>query len=144
MAGDCQVDFYVLEDARTDPRDVACRLALMAWERGHRVAVLAPGPKAAAELDERMWSEPAGRFLPHAKAGAPGATAAPVAILADGDSADADVAINLREAAPSNAKRFVRVLDFAPAEPAQRASSRERFRAYAAQGLKPSSHTLKS
>ncbi|MDX1381190.1 MAG: DNA polymerase III subunit chi [Xanthomonadales bacterium] len=144
MGGDCQVDFYVLEDARTDAHDVACRLALMAWERGHRVAVLVAGAEAASNLDERMWSEPPGRFLPHAQAGTSGARAAPVTILAEGESCDADLAINLRDSAPADARRFTRVLDFAPADPARRAASRERFRAYAAQGLKPSSHTLKS
>ena len=144
MSGDCQVDFYVLEDAGTDARDVACRLALMAWERGHRVAILAPGREAASEMDERMWREPPGRFLPHAQAGSADAGDAPVSIVADGDAADVEVLINLRDAAPANARQFARVLDFAPADPARRAASRERYRAYAAQGLKPSSHTLKS
>ena len=61
-----QVDFYVLEDPALSPGRLACRLCMMAWEQGHRVAVLAGSEEEARALDDLMWDFPPGRFLPHA------------------------------------------------------------------------------
>ena len=45
--------------------EVVCRLAMMAWEQGHKVLVRTGSEDEARQLDELMWDYPPGRFLPH-------------------------------------------------------------------------------
>ena len=65
MASGCQVDFYVLSGETPSPEQLACRLAMMAWEQGHRVSVRTESGQEVRALDELMWEIPSGRFLPH-------------------------------------------------------------------------------
>ena len=142
MSDDCQVDFYVLAKGGQAARQLACRLALMAWEQGHRVAMRTADSTQARVLDEMMWDYPPGRFLPHAVHGR--ADNAPVSICVgdDGIGDDRDLVINLVENAVPEPRRFSRLLEIVPAEPGQRSASREKFRIYRDQGLKPSHHTI--
>ncbi|NNJ63934.1 MAG: DNA polymerase III subunit chi, partial [Xanthomonadales bacterium] len=64
MTGTCQVDFYVLADPVRSAESLACQLALMAWEQGHRVCVRTEDELEAQRIDELMWEQPPGRFLP--------------------------------------------------------------------------------
>ena len=80
MTDHCQVDFYVLATPALDARQLACRLALMSWERGHHTTVVADSDTAAREIDELMWESPANRFLPHELGKENNASSAPVVI----------------------------------------------------------------
>ena len=40
MAASCQVDFYVLTNPDQSAERLACQLAMMAWEQGHRVSYI--------------------------------------------------------------------------------------------------------
>jgi DNA polymerase-3 subunit chi len=122
MADPCQVDFYVLADPSLSAGQLACRLCMMAWEQGHRVAVLAGNEQDADDLDELMWDFPPGRFLPHAPGG--------------------DVVINLGGAAIPQPERFRRLLEIVPADARQKQASREKFRQYREWGLSPGSHDI--
>jgi len=142
MANTCQVDFYVLQDASLSSELLACRLALMAWEQGNRIMVLAENRAQAEHLDGLMWEHPQGRFLPHALR--PGNVSAPVLIgtLAELGGDAGDVVINLTRSAVPKPERFRRLLEPVPADEAQRSASRDKFRAYRAHGLEPASHTI--
>lgn len=142
MTDSCQADFYVLEDGSYTAGQMACRLAMMAWEQGHRIAVLTETTDLANELDELMWDYPAGRFLPHSAK--PGDQQAPVTIgAADRPIArDREVVINLSSTPIPEPGRFKRLLEIVPRNPSQRAASRLKFRAYREQGLDPASHTI--
>jgi DNA polymerase-3 subunit chi len=143
MSDTCQVDFYVLARATQSAEELACRLALMAWEQGHRVVVCTADAQAARQLDERMWDLPPGRFLPHASDADDGA--APVQIVA-GHGAIAphrDLVINLCTEAVPEPGRFARLCEIVPAEPAQRDASRVKFRTYRASGLSPEHHEMR-
>ena len=142
MGAGCQVDFYVLGGGAQSAEKLACRLALMAWEQGHRVTVRTVNESAAASLDEIMWDSPSGRFLPHGR-GAAGEKA-PVRIdIEDADPAgDRDVIINLAESAVPEPDRYARLLEIVPGDEAQRLASRRKFRSYRDQGLDPVSHTI--
>jgi DNA polymerase IIIc chi subunit len=48
MSRSCQVDFYVLARPDQSAQHLACKLALMAWEQGHRVMVLTVGETDSA------------------------------------------------------------------------------------------------
>jgi DNA polymerase-3 subunit chi len=147
---DCQVDFYVLAASAPSAEHLACRLSLMAWEQGHRVAVLASGETAAEALDELMWDYPAARFLPHARL--PDAAhdeagrdaAAPVAIVSSADRLGADraVVVNLSGETVPDPLRFRRLLEIVPAEPRMREASRVKYREYRKLGLQPTSHDI--
>ena len=140
----CQVDFYVLADPALSPGRLACRLSLMAWEQGHRVAVLAGSEEDAAALDELMWEFPPDRFLPHALGAAD--AGAPVSIVPDAGqlTAEREVVINLAAAAVPEPGRFQRLLEIVPADAGRKQSSRDKFRQYRDWGLSPGSHEIKN
>ena len=142
MPGSCQVDFYVLARTTQSAGELACRLAMMAWEQGHRVAVRADGEDEVKKLDEMMWDYPPGRFLPHAVGEADAET--PVSIT-DSDAGIAehrDLVINLGAGPVPEPTRYRRLLEIVPAEPEHRTASRTKFRAYRDQGLSPETHQM--
>ena len=141
MSAVCQVDFYVLGNEKSAEL-FACRLAMMAWEHGHRIAVLTENANEAQQLDELMWQHPAGRFLPHSTDFMN--ESAPVIIgTADAEiPADCEALINLTSKAISRPDRFKRLLEIVPASESERTASRQKFRSYREQGLRPASHTI--
>jgi DNA polymerase-3 subunit chi len=137
-----QVDFYQLGDAGLDAGRLACRLALMAWERGHRIVILAESAGAATQLDELMWESPAGRFLPHGKADDDTGARAPVRIIEGRGLKDADVVINLCAQPVTATDQFRRLLEIVPHRQADRIAAREKYRYYKDQGLQPAYHEI--
>lgn len=142
MSDACQVDFYVLARPGQSAERLACRLAMMAWEQGHLVAVLTTGEDDAVALDEIMWDFPAGRFLPHTR----GQSGPEVPVCIDtfgaGIPAGRDLVINLTDHAVPDPGRFQRLLEIVPGEEQKRLSSRQKFREYRAIGLEPVSHKI--
>jgi DNA polymerase-3 subunit chi len=142
MSTDCQVDFYELARATQSAEQLACRLAMMAWEQGYRVAVCLRDGDAVRALDALMWEEPPGRFLPHATGRDDGV--APVQIMAgNGEIAThRNLVINLCPEALADPGRFSRLCEIVPFEPAQRTASRVKFQTYRASGLSPKHHKM--
>ena len=142
MEGACQVDFYVLADPARTAESLACQLALMAWEQGHRVCVLTEDAGEAGRLDELMWEQPPGRFLPHGIG--PGGDDSPVRIEEIGTAVptDRDVVINLASSAVGEPGRFRRLLEIVPPDEGRRQASRDKYRAYRELGLEPAHHTI--
>ncbi len=136
------MDFYVLARPDQSAQHLACKLALMAWEQGHRVMVLTVGESDAAALDRTMWDFPPGRFLPHSRGR--DSSAAPVSIETHcgKEISDRDVVINLTDSAIPEPGRFSRLLEIVPADDRQRTASRLKFREYRDLGLNPESHTI--
>jgi len=142
MKATCQVDFYVLGDSALTADQLACRLAMMAWERGHKIAVLTETTDLANKLDQLMWDYPAGRFLPHSAD--PGDKRSPV-IIGKSDMelpGGSEVIINLTPTTISGPDRFKRLVEIVPGSPSQRTASRNKFRSYREQGLNPVSHSV--
>lgn len=139
MSGACQVDFYQLAGPQRAPEQLACKLALMAWERGHRVAIVGRDAGQVDELDRLLWQLPSGRFLPHEKGDA---HPAPVSLLLDPPGADGDVVINLTDRALEPPPPWKRLLEIVPYRDEQRQAARDKFRAYRAQGLEPQAHQI--
>lgn len=138
----CQVDFYLLGSAAKSAEKLACKLAMMAWERGHRIAIVTENAAAAAALDQLMWDYPAGRFLPHERCGADEASVAPVCILPSPPSEAAEVLINLSSEPMPEPRLFGRLLEIVPFQPDDRRASRDKYRAYSAMGIEPSTHEI--
>lgn len=142
MSDRCQIDFYVLASARHSAERLSCRLSMKAWEQGHRVLVRVRDEAHAAALDELMWDDPPGRFLPHA-AGVIDERS-PVCILpaAEPMPDGRDLLINLTAEPVPDPGRFRRLLEIVPADAEQRSASREKYKAYRELGLEPSTHTI--
>jgi len=136
------VDFYVLQDQSKSIHQLACQLAMMAWEQGMHSLVLLPDQQQLEQLDELMWSFPRERFLPHQSAGQPGDAPVVLGTLADLEQSRAEVIINLDTKVIPRPERFRRLLELVPANDADRQASRLKFRSYKALGLEPISHTM--
>jgi DNA polymerase-3 subunit chi len=121
---------------------LACRLALMAWERNQKVFVITDSISSIEKLSETMWEYPQGRFLPHTKAEDPEATKAPVNIGLISSLKPTDVVINLCNEAVPQPERFARVLEIVPQASDKRVASREKFKNYRNLGLSPRTHEI--
>ena len=137
MGESCQVDFYVLAGPAQSAHQLVCRLAMMAWEQGHRVAVIAADQGEAESLDETMWDYPAGRFLPHQKGPSPAHTPICIDVSGADITPDRDVVINLADPAVPDPSRFSRLLEIVPGAEQERQASRDKFREYRKMGLEP-------
>jgi DNA polymerase-3 subunit chi len=120
---------------------LACKLALMAWEHGKCIMVLVASDADCERLDDLMWAQPYGRFLPHETTRG---RSAPVMIgtISQLDGRAPDVLINLTATAITDPQRFQRLLELVPANDHERKASREKFREYRARGLEPATHTI--
>ena len=147
MTDRCQVDFYLLATPGLDARRLACRLALMSWERGHHTAVVVDSGAAAREMDELMWESPAGRFLPHERDTENKTGSAPVFItlmpgLNEARLEQTGVVINLCPEPVPEPGRFQRLLEIVPQQDSERENSRQKFRDYRDQGIEPRMHEI--
>ena len=138
----CQVDFYLLGTTSPGPARLACRLALMAWERNQDIFIITASEADGEQLDELMWQYPPERFVPHARAGAAGFDKAPVKIGTLAVLNPADVVINLCPEAVPEPERFSRLLEIVPAADNEREASRVKFRIYRNMGLDPQTHEI--
>jgi len=132
-----RIDFYEISGRFSDPLFVATVLVGRAWPKARSVAVVAPAAQLR-ELDERLWSEPKGRFLPHGI----NQTAAPI-VLAEDAPDEAEVLINLDPSAPLPGGRFERVLELVPSDASTREKLRDRWRAWQQRGAELNHHVLK-
>lgn len=142
MSNGCQVDFYQLESGRMAPDRLACRLALMAWERGHRVSIVAGDEQQAVAMDDLLWAFPEQRFIPHGRSGSPEAVGAPVVISTRAPRGTAEVVINLTAAALPGLETIQRLLEIVPFDESEREAARAKYKAYLQQGIKPGFHKI--
>ncbi|MBS0515406.1 MAG: DNA polymerase III subunit chi [Proteobacteria bacterium] len=138
-----RADFYLIAKPRfrDDPLLLVCELAKRAFESGQPALILAHSADQADALDEKLWEFDEQAFLPHQLAGDDDDAITPVLIVAPGsETPDRALVINLREeCAPG---LFERVLEVVPAEEAQRAGSRERWKTYKAAGFELAKHDM--
>ncbi len=131
-----RADFYLIDKPRfrDDPLLLVCELAKRAFESSQSTLILARSADQADQLDEKLWEFDETAFIPHQIAGDDDDAITPVLIVApDTVVADRALVINLRdECAPG---LFERVLEVIPADEAERAGSRERWKTYKAAGF---------
>jgi len=142
MSDTCQVDFYVLANPDQSAERLACKLAMMAWEQGHRVAIMTADERDAESLDEFMWDYPPGRFLPHSRGKAESESPVSIEVHTAEIPAGRDVVVNLADSAVPEPARFKRLLEIVPGAEQKRLASRQKFREYRSLGLDPASHTI--
>lgn len=124
----------------------ACRLLRKAYLKGARLLVLAE-PRAAATLDQLLWTMAAVEFVPHCRDEATaGLRASSPILIASGEVPSdfhADVLLNLTDEMPTGYQRFGRVIEVVTLEEPDRQRARDRWRQYKAAGLDPQRHDLK-
>src|SRR5690606_3959611 len=128
---------------RDQPLLLVCELVKKCLLQAKQPAlVLCANGKQAEALDELLWSFDKDAYIPHQLAGTDEDDAVtPVLLVPPGtDTPPRPLVVNLRESAPS--LPFERVLEVVPADPAQRAALRERWRQYQAQGFELHKHDM--
>jgi len=138
----CQVDFYLLGASSSGADRLACRLALMAWERKQKIFIITATESSGKQLGELMWQYPEGRFLPHSGVNDQDSGKAPVYIGTLSGLNTTDVVINLCPEAVPQPERFSRVLEIVPYAENERQASRVKYKTYLNQGLEPKTHEI--
>ena len=138
----CQVDFYLLGASSSGADRLACRLALMAWERKQKIFIITATGSSGKQLGELMWQYPEGRFLPHTGVNDQDSGKAPINIGTLSGLNPTDVVINLGPEAVPQPERFSRVLEFVPCAESEKQASRVKYKAYRNQGISPRTHDI--
>jgi len=135
-----RIDFYLLESA--EPERFVCRLTEKAWRLGHKVLLLVVDDRAAAQLDQLLWTFSDQAFVPHERCGGQPA-AAPVRIAPNCDpGAMDDLLINLTDEVPAFFSRFHRVAEIVDQNEDRRLHARQRYRFYQQRGYPLHRHTI--
>ena len=112
----------------------------MAWEQQQKIYIVAATEIAVGQLDDLLWQNPQGRFLPHSRSGNPESGKAPVIIGPLSGLKPTDVVINLGPDVVPRPERFKRLLEVVPYADTERKASRMKYKAYRDQGLNPCTH----
>jgi DNA polymerase-3 subunit chi len=124
----------------------AVRLLRKAVGSGARVLVLAP-PALLQQLDAALWASAPTDFLPHCLIDAPEKLRSlSLVVLADEGSVvnapDLPVLVNLGAQMPQSFEHHQRVIEVVSTDEEDRATARQRWKTYAAQGYAPDSKNL--
>ena len=132
-----QAQFYLIETARSQGElsaveALACDLAAQAWRLGKRVLIACETEEQAFSLDEALWQRDADEFVPHNLSGEVTHFATPIEIswIGKRNAQRRDLLISLQNNVPDFARTFNHVIDFVPAEEAQKVQARERYKIY--------------
>lgn len=132
-----RIDFYTLSDPEPEATlSLVCRLIEDAYGAGQRVHVHADSQAQAHALDERLWCYEPASFLPHNLVGEGPHPAPPIQIgWGEATARNSDLLINLASTVPTALfGRFRQVVEFVPADEAQKAQARERYKFYRDRG----------
>ena len=138
-----EVHFY--HDAH-DLAGVACHLAAKAFNAGRKVTVLLPDDTLARQLDQMLWTRQPMSFLPHVSLFSPLAAQTPITLgtaVPDEGWTHGDVLINLCAPVPARFEQFSMVVEVVGSDAHHRPPARERWKHYAAAGIKPQAHNVK-
>jgi len=138
-----RADFYLIDKPRfrDDPLLLVCELAKRAFDSRQPTLILTRSFDEAERLDEKLWEFDESTFIPHQIAGDEDDAITPVLIVPpEISTTDRTLVINLRDdCAPG---LFERVLEVVPADEAQRAGSRTRWKTYQHAGFEVAKHDI--
>ena len=138
-----RADFYLIDKPRfrEQPLLLVCELARRAFAAQQPTLILVRDFEQAEAVDELLWAFDEDAFIPHQLAGDDDDADTAVLIVPPGiDTTDRPLVINLREGCAPG--RFERVLEVVPDDETQRTGSRERWKAYKADGIEPVKHDM--
>ena len=134
------IDFYTHV---SDPLRVAVQLVRKALPQHGKIRVLTEDEMMTAQLDKRLWIEPATGFLPHCRLDNPLASDTPVLVdhclMHEGA---AEVLINLQRQVPDFFSRFERLVEIIGTDSDAVSEGRKRYRFYQERGYMLRAHNL--
>lgn len=100
-----------------------------------RVVVFCPEQNMLDTLDRLLWTRQPLGFTPHCYADSPLAGDTPIVLSSTlAGAPETDTLLTLSESTPENCSRFTEIIEVVSLDETERASARERFRTYRAQG----------
>lgn len=139
-----RVDFYLLDSAGAAGRArLVCRLAAKAYRHGARVYIHARSEDEVRQLDDLLWTFSQGSFVPHAALEQAADRLDDYPVLIGQSAAPGscrDVLISLQQHIAEDFGRFQRVIEPIDHDEGERATARERYRAYRARGAELNIH----
>ncbi len=131
-----QVEFHVAPPQGRRAHDsYVCELIERAWRAGRAVHVHCADAAAVSALDDLLWTFRDVSFVPHAVAGAEGASLVRVQLGAgSGAPAITEVLVNLDHEVPAFFSQFEQVIETSGADEESRRHARLRYRFYKDRG----------
>jgi len=138
-----QIDFYIIKKPNTTPLSIACRLASKAYEKDHKVVLMAQNDLDAAQLDDALWTITDISFIPHCLAKHAISSTPIIIVTPDSTPSDIqDILINIGANVPNNYSDFARIMEVVGTQDEQKAQGRARYKAYQAQGHEINTHSI--
>ena len=137
-----RVDFYLDADSKLA---VAARLAQKGIAAGMRLLVLVADDDAMAQADRMLWTFSPLSFVPHAREGSTLAAESPVLLsqkITGNATSGFGVLMNLKDSMPDTIVGFQRVIEIVSHDDTDKATARERFKAYREMGCALLTHRL--
>ena len=128
----------------TDPLFVAAVLCGRAWPACGTLSIVGESGQLN-ELDERLWHEPNGRFLPHSRvqANESSSLADSAILLSEQAPAACDLLINLQPDGPLPEGDYTRILEIVPQDESLKQALRTRWKNWKQRGAELHHHKLK-
>ncbi len=143
-----QVDFYLLAASEPRARSLfACRLAQKASRQGIPVYIKTTDDEHSQALDSLLWTWSQNSFVPHAvyRGDTLDQTRYPVQIgCIDHAQCNDGLLISLCEQIGEEVSSYKRVAEIILNDDQQKASGRQRFKAYRQLGLTPNTHNIEA
>ncbi len=134
------IDFYTHV---SDPLRVAVQLVRKALPQHGKIRVLTEDEAMTAQLDKRLWIEPATGFVPHCRLDSPLASDTPVWVdHSPVHEGAAEVLINLQRRVPDFFSRFERLAEIIGTDSEAVSEGRKRYRFYQERGYMLRAHNL--
>lgn len=117
----------------------ACLVARTVYKRGLTLAFWTSDAERLRYFDQLLWSFDDLAFLPHVRANSAHANETPILLSTDLSELKGDVLVLLDDHLPESWKtdfeRFGRIIDVVSTDPTELRLSRDRYRAYKAEGV---------
>jgi len=139
-----KIDFYLLSQSGQDACEtMACKLIEKIYQLKHKVYIHTHSEQDAARIDNLLWTQKPGNFIPHEIASNNNHPETPI-IIGHGDEAPPiqDVLINLTQTVPLFFSQFNRVAEFVDADDTNKNLGRTRFKFYKDRGYELDTHEL--
>ncbi|MCU7555412.1 DNA polymerase III subunit chi [Alteromonas sp. ASW11-19] len=126
-----QVMFYQLSAGAHSAAQRACELVADAYARKQKVTVMCESQTLAEDVDELLWQLPAARFVPHNLHGEGPPAGTPVEICWQvSQLSRRPLIVNLGDTMLPNPQQYQRIIDFVPADDAEKQAARVRYKKY--------------
>lgn len=141
-----RIDFHFGVDHRVR---YSCRVIRKARAADKRAVVYTRHADRLAQFDQALWTFSALDFVPHVYSDSPLATATPVLLALNAESAPAsDVLLTLDDEPPPEFEqlftRYQRVIEVVSCDAEDRQCARARFKAYRERGFEPTAFEAKN